>query len=387
MADEPRSQPSYRIAVFLGSTAFVMINFGLPIRADDLGIDAVAIGGMYTTFTGTMLLVRPLVGYCLDRLGRRWFFTLSFFFYACAMFVFSRSTDIYDFYLSRGLQGVGASLMWVSARTIVADLHGRESRGIAMGRLSTASAQGSMFGAFYGFTLLGMLPFPQAWSYAFIGYGVAALAALVWSLVNMVETRTPVVIATRLHVPWSWPLAKIFIVVFLSMFASALIEPIYLLYLKNKFAVGIHVLAFAFFPAGIVFAILPRYAGQWSDRFGRAPIIALGIAFAGMVSLALPFWPSLPLVAMSYILFAVGWAMASPAEEALVADLAPPELRGTVIGAKEAAGGAGAALGPLVGGYVYEYWSAELAFAINGGLLLGTALLALVWFSRSAHRT
>ena len=57
---------SYLTAIFLGSTSFIFLNFGLPVRADELGISAVGIGGMYAVFTGTMLLIRPLVGYCLD---------------------------------------------------------------------------------------------------------------------------------------------------------------------------------------------------------------------------------------------------------------------------------------------------------------------------------
>ena len=48
-------------AIFLGSTAFVFINFGLPIYADEIGLDAVTIGGTYTVFMLTMLVVRPLV--------------------------------------------------------------------------------------------------------------------------------------------------------------------------------------------------------------------------------------------------------------------------------------------------------------------------------------
>ena len=53
-----------------------------------------AIGGMYTVFTGTMLLVRPLIGYLLDRVGRRWFFSVTFLFYALAMSVLSTSEGL-----------------------------------------------------------------------------------------------------------------------------------------------------------------------------------------------------------------------------------------------------------------------------------------------------
>jgi MFS family permease len=68
---------------------------------------------MYAVFTGTILLILPLDGFCLDRFGRRRFFSSAFFFYVQAMLVFSQSTDLHGFYLARFLQGIGASLMWV----------------------------------------------------------------------------------------------------------------------------------------------------------------------------------------------------------------------------------------------------------------------------------
>jgi MFS family permease len=378
------SNSSYLTAIFLGSTSFIFLNFGLPVRADELGISAVGIGGMYTVFTGTMLLIRPLVGYCLDHFGRRWFFTVAFVFYGLSMLVFAQSVGISDFYFARFLQGIGASLMWVSARTIVADVSIAATRGQAMGRLTTTSVRGSMIGAFYGFTLLGFMPMQAAWMWAFGGYALMALMALIWSLLRVEETaadRTHAQIRPRWpRLPRSAPLRRIFVIVFLTAFASALTDPIYLLYLKNKFEVSTLTMAYVFLPGGLVYAFLPQYAGQWSDRFGRAPLIALGIALAGMVSIALPFWPGLGFVAASYILFSCGNALASPAEDALVADLSPDHLRGTIMGAREAAAGLGAAIGPLAGGLIYDYWSQSMAFVTNGVLLLATCALVLVWF-------
>ncbi len=368
--------------MFFASTAFVFLNFSLPVRADDLGIDAVGIGGMYAVFTGSMLLIRPLVGICLDRFGRRWFFVSAFAFYAASMSVFARSTDITDFYVARALQGVGASLMWVSARTIIGDLHDATQRGAAMGRLTATSVRGSMIGATYGFTLLGFLPMQQAWSLAFAGYAALALIGLAWAWRRVPETRVQHRQEQRPRLQWTPPLRRVMVLVLLSTFASSLIEPIYLIYLKHKFDAGSLMLAMAFLPAGLVFAIVPGHAGRWADRLGRAPIIATGVAFAGIVAILLPFAPSLLIVAATYILFAVGWAMASPAEDALVADLAPEALRGTVLGTREAAAGIGAALGPLLGGVIYEQVSPEAAFLTNGVLLLSTGALTLGWFAR-----
>ena len=57
----------YLTPVLLGSTAFVFLNFSLPIYTRSLGADAVTIGGLYTAFTVTMLAFRPLVGWAPPR--------------------------------------------------------------------------------------------------------------------------------------------------------------------------------------------------------------------------------------------------------------------------------------------------------------------------------
>ena len=374
--------PTYLLPIFLGSASFVFLNFGLPIYTRSLGADAVAIGGMYTAFSFTMLLARPLVGWALDRYGRRWFFTAAFGFYALSMGVFSQADGLADFYLARFVQGLGAALMWGSARSIVGDLSDVSNRGREMGRMTARSVRGSMVGAFYGFTLLGMMPIQEAWVLAFAGYGVVAFVGLVVSVKRVSETRVQTPVGKLAPIVVGQRLRRLLIIVFLSGFASALIEPIYLIFLQDKFDLPLVVLAMAFFPAGIVFATLPQYAGTLSDRFGRTPMITAGIAAAALVSAALPWLPHILWVAVLYTLFSAGWALASPAQDALLGDMTSDQTRGRMFGYKEAAAGSGAALGPLAGGVIYEYVVPELAFVANGSLLLVTAALVWIWFHK-----
>lgn len=372
--------------VFLGSAAFVFLNFALPIYTRDQGVGAMAIGGLYSVFTLTMLLARPLVGWALDRFGRKRFYTAAFLFYALACLVFAAADTLIDFYLARFLQGIGASLMWVSARTMIADITGDGARAETMGQLNATSIRGGMVGAVYGFTLLGMMPIQQAWSWAFGGYALLALAGLIVAAIRSPETRTATPPSQQIPVQISVPLRRLLMIVLLSNFASALVEPIYLIYLQDKFSLGIRELAFAFFPAGIVYATLPRYAGRLTDRVGRTPMIALGVSCAALVSLLLPWLSDIVWVAACYTLFAAGWALAGPAEDALVGDLSSDLDRGRVFGFKEAAASAGAALGPLVGGAIYDHWRPELAFVTNGLLLLVTAALVTGWLQRALTR-
>lgn len=369
--------------VFLGSLAFVLVNFLLPVYTRKLGADAVTIGGMYSAFVVSLLIFRPLVGMALDRLGRRWFFSGAFLFYALAMWQFSVTATLSDFFVARALQGIGASLMWVSARTIIIDLTELGSRGRQMGRLTSRSVQGSMVGAVYGFTLLGMYPLEEAWRLAFLGYAFAALLGLMLSLFTVRETRqmVPAEVAERPREPLSADLRRLFVIVALSGFAAALIEPIYLIYLQDRFELSVQALAFAFFPAGIVFAVLPNYTGRMVDRYGGPRLLALGFLSAALVSIALPWLPGILWVAVAYTLSAAGRTLSTPAEDTMVADAAPESDRGRIMGLKEAAAAFGAALGPPAGGWVYEMAAPELAFVMNGLLLLLAMLLVARWFS------
>ena len=213
-----------------------------------------------------------------------------------------------------------------------------------MGRLTSRSVLGSMLGAVYGFTLLGMYPMAEAWQLSFAGYAAAALLGLVLSLTRVRESRTPADASggPALRQPLSGDLIRLFVIVALSGFAAALIEPIYLIFIQDRFELSVQALAFAFFPAGIAFAILPNYTGPMVDQYGGPKLLALGFLIAALVSMALPWLPGILWIAVAYTLSAVGRTFSMPAEDAMVADAAPEADRGRIMGLKETAALSGA---------------------------------------------
>ena len=116
----------------------------------------------------------------------------------------------------------------------------------------------------------------------------------------------------------------------------------------------------------VVYALLSAQAGALSDRIGRKPVILAGYAafFVGSLGFALASSPFL--LAMFFLAYGVSYAFVEGTQRALVADLAPGELRATSLGTYHAAVGLGKLPASIVAGLlatVVAPWAAFLTSA------------------------
>jgi MFS transporter, DHA1 family, multidrug resistance protein len=366
-------------SILLGSLSFGILGFSLPIYAKQMGASALDIGGMISIFALMITIARPLVGWGIDHYGRKLFLVISFLFYAIAMGLFAIAQNVSMLYLARFVQGIGSALLWIPAYTVATELS-EHDWGRAVGSVDMSANRGGFYGSFIGFGLMLLVnPFALAWKLSFAVYGLMTLIASFLTWRGVPETRVVWEVnqtadLTRLD---RSRLSRLMAIVLLTSTSTAMISPLLMIFLQDKFTTDIASLAMAFIPAALVYAYLPGYTGGLSDRFGRIPLMAIGLVGAGIVSVLMPSMTSLLMLSALWLLEAVGFSTAAPAEGALVADLTGRNVRGTGYGLYTLASGLGLILGPLLGGWLYDAAGHAVPFYINGCLLFVGAALVL----------
>jgi MFS family permease len=129
----------------------------------------------------------------------------------------------------------------------------------------------------------------------------------------------------------------------------------------------------------VVKALMSTWGGVKSDRWGRRVVIGAGWLVYALVYGGFAVSSSVPALIAWFLVYGVYYGLSEGTEKALVADLAPPALRGTAFGVYNAALGVGSLLASVAFGLVWKLVSPSAAFGLGAALaLLAVALLATV---------
>ncbi len=115
----------------------------------------------------------------------------------------------------------------------------------------------------------------------------------------------------------------------------------------------------------LVFAGLLLTMGALGDRFGRAGALASGLLIFGVASLVASQTTTAGQLISARAVMGIGGALIMPATLSIITDVFPREERGRAIGIWAGVAGAGIGLGPIVGGFLLEYFSWGSVFLVN----------------------
>jgi multidrug resistance protein len=365
--------------VFVDMVGFLIVHPLLPFYAESLGATATMIGLLVSIFAAAQLLSSPFWGRLSDRYGRRPLLIAGLLISAVSFGWFGFATSIWMLFAFRFIQGVGGGTVGV-VQAYVSDAVPPEERAKALGWITAATSAGVMIGPLIGSyaTRLG------ASGPGFVAAGLCianAISAYLWLPEPRRRDAAPKSAAPRrslrksigevLREPTS-PVASLIWVYAVGMMAFMAMNGILALYLAKKFGVTKESIGWFYTYVGSISLVMRALLlGPMVRRFGEVGVMKLGAAALAIGLAAIPFAPSIPVLAVAVLFVPVGTALLFPATTALVSRTAPEGETGQVMGVQQAFGGVARMLGPIWAGKAFDVLGPQAPFWMAAALMLG----------------
>jgi MFS family permease len=148
-----------------------------------------------------------------------------------------------------------------------------------------------------------------------------------------------------------------------------------MLHLQRGFGLDVLGVAAVFLPGAIAMSVLPEHLHGLVARFGRRRMLTLGSLASALCAGGLAFAPSPPWIAAFWILSAAAWSVIIPVQQSVIAEAAGASHLGRGLSLYEAAALAGAFVGSLTAGLLYESGRWLTACLLCAGVIAAGALI------------
>ncbi len=361
-------------ASFVFYLSFYLLLPALPLYARTLGIRESQIGFIIGIFAVSSMVVKPVAGWAADRWGRKPLMLGGAALYVCSSALYGWSVTLGALIAVRIVHGAGMGLFPAASASMVSDLAPAARRGEAMGLWGAAGNVALAVGP------LGAVWISGRWGFGWLFATCTAVALTALLLTGLLRetlgapVRTPFAFSSLLSPAVALPGAIVF-----CLMASYGVQAAFLpIYAESRGAnPGVFFLVLA-----LVVAVVRGWAGQVSDRIGRAPVTAIGMVLVTASLVTLAAGGGLVALAVAGVLYGMGFGAAQPALMAWAVDLVTPAERGKAMGTYYTALELGIASGAIGFGMVLARSSFPVMFIAAGALTLAGAALALARLKR-----
>jgi multidrug resistance protein len=378
-------------------TIFIdLMGFGILIpllpsfASKELGVSDFGIGVVVAIFSLMQFLFNPALGKLSDRIGRRPVILASQLLTVASYILFSFSTSFWILFLSRVLGGLGGSNIGV-AQAYIADVTTREDRAKGMGVIGAAFGLGFVFGPLIG-------AFLSKYGYSVAGFGSAAFTSLafIYTIFMLPESLKEKKTATSerlkifdikfvkeilVHPSLGILIGLYFIIIFsianiYGTFAILGYKFYHFTDQQNGMLFGIS----GIISAGIQAGLMKRLSKKYSDK-----TIVLSSSFIMMIGLALfPYGINFLGVAIVMSIFSIGSAILQPLLPSMISKYSPEHQQGSVLGVSQSFSAFARVLGPLWGGFAYDFLGYQSPFLTGAFFTFITILLAIFFLKKES---
>jgi multidrug resistance protein len=370
------------LTVFVDLLGFGILIPILPSFAKiELQVDETAIGIVIAVYSFVQFLFNPILGRISDKYGRKPVIVISLFINAIGYIIFAFTTSYITLIVSRVVAGIGGSSIAV-AQAYIADVTTKENRSKGMGIIGSAFGLGFVFGPLIG-------GFLSHYGYMVTGLGSASFSVLAFilTIILLPETniKREVITSGKRKLFDLDALGKVFtkperaVLMFIFFVLTFSFANIY-----GTFALlGLQVYGFSDMQNGFMFGIIGLTSaiiqggliGRISKAMKKKTILRLG-SFLIMVNLTLiPFGGTFLGLAVISIFLSIGTGIFQPTILSLISEVTPETEQGVTLGVNQSISAFARVLGPLWGGFAFEYLGYQFPF------LTGAAFTALIFIA------
>ncbi len=351
----------------------------LPEIVQQLHLDPALAGNLVSMHCLTIALFSPPLGILADRVGRLRVLVPSLILYAVFGVAGAFMQSFWPLLVTRGLLGAASGGIAAAGLGLIGNMYEAEERSQALGlATSTLTIAG------IAFPLIGGWVGATHWQFAFYLYGLglplAGVAAL--TLREKQQIRKPkakesgIKLRTVLGNHFTLQLLLTLSLTSIAMYAVVIYAP---LYLKQTIGAGTLVNGIVLASRAVGAAAISAFgAKRLAQTLGAAQATATGFGLMALTLITIPLLHQLSWIVLTAVFFGVGFGIVLPTLYSALANLAPSNLKSSVLAAGTGAGFLGQFLSPVLLGPVLGYGGLEGVFYAAAIVALGAGLLLFV---------
>jgi MFS transporter, DHA1 family, solute carrier family 18 (vesicular amine transporter), member 1/2 len=272
-------RPAAAVAVACVALFTDMLVYGLaipvlPLLPATVEAGSTATGVLFACYAAAMIVVTPIAGRLVDRVGPGQPLLIGLFGLAAATLLFAVGAPYWLLLIARAVQGVAAGMSWVAGMSLIAAVTPLATRGRSMGLAMSMVSMGLLIGP----PLAGFLVENFDVTAPFLFAAALALAAGVARLM-LVRNGGPVTDdlagpLSVLRVPGSWAVVG---AVVLGAGTLAAVEPVLPLHLTQQFDTGALGIGLLFAVAVVGGAVANPLVGGLVGRVDARVLVGIGV--------------------------------------------------------------------------------------------------------------